>query len=141
MKMCFYTAMTLLLVSCTSTKLVTTITERALAKFDFSPPSRAQVGARNITIALLIPHFVDRNYSDAEYLAPPYNDMATSMAADFEELLTAKGFTIRGPFNSRDEMVYNEKINSNFALEITIDLNSSQINRHWKYDPGFGALV
>lgn len=132
----------LVLSSCSSQKTVTTAPEqRVVAKFDYSPPSRAQVGSTNLTIALLRPRFVDRNYADPEYLAPPYNDMASSMAADFEELLTAKGFTIKGPFNSRDEMVYTDKMNSNFALEIVIDLNSSQINRTWKFDPGFGAFI
>jgi hypothetical protein len=56
--------------------------------------------------------------------------MALSMGNDFEELLTAKGFTMRGPFGSRDEMVYNDKLNSNFILEVGIELNP-QYNRKY----------
>jgi len=101
--------------------------QRIPAKFDFSPPSRAQVGSTGITIAIVKPIYVGKN---PEYYVPPFNEMATSMGNDFEELLTAKGFTMRGPFGSRDEMVYNDKVNSSFVLEIGIDV-SPQYNRKY----------
>ena len=133
---------TILLFACTPMKQSTsTVVQRMPAKFDYSPPSRQQVGSANLTIALVKPRFVDKNGTEPQYLTPPFNDMASSMGNDFEELLTAKGFTIRGPFGSRDEMVYNDKLNSSFALEINIDLNSSQYNRKYKYNPGMGALI
>ncbi len=90
--------MTLLLAACGSTQDTTTApVQRVPAKFDFSPPSRAQAGATGITIAIVKPTYVGQN---PEYLAPPFNEMASSMGNDFEELLTAKGFTVRGPFGS-----------------------------------------
>jgi hypothetical protein len=58
--------------------------------------------------------------------------MAVNMGNDFEEMLTDKGFTVRDPFGSRDERVYNDKVHSNFVLEIGIDINP-QYNR--KYSP------
>lgn len=61
------------------------------------------------------------------------------MANDFQELLTAKGFTIRGPFGSHDEMVYNDKLNSNFDLEVSIDLNP-EYNRHYKAYTNWGQF-
>ncbi len=133
---------TVLLVGCSSTKKSTSsVTQRIPAKFDYSPPSREQVGSANLTIALIKPRFVDKNGTQPQYLTPPFNDMAISMGNDFEELLSAKGFTMRGPFGSRDEMVYNDKLNSSFALEINIDLNSSQYNRKYKYSPGMGVII
>lgn len=118
----------ILLHSCSSSKTNSAsapAVQRIPAKFDFSPPSRAQVGATTITIAIVKPTYVGKN---AEYYVAPFNEMAQSMGNDFEELLTAKGFTMRGPFNSRDEMVYNDKVNSSFVLEIGIELNP-QYNR------------
>lgn len=122
---------------CFAPKATTTATQRVPAKFDYSPPSREAAGSSNLVIALVKPRFVGEN---PEYYVSPFNEMASSMANDFEELLTAKGFAIRGPFGSRDEMVYNDKQNSSFALEVHIDLNP-QYNRHYKYDPGLGAIV
>lgn len=119
----------ILLISCFSSKQTTKATEplvqRIPAKFDFSPPSHAQVASTGISIALVRPIYVGKN---PEYFVPPFNEMAESMGNDFEELLTAKGFTVRGPFGSRDEMVYSDKVNSSFILEIGIELNP-QYNR------------
>lgn len=131
------------ILACTPAKQSTgsTETQRMPAKFDYSPQSRQQAGSANLTIALIKPRFVDKNGTEPQYLTPPFNDMAVSMGNDFEELLTAKGFTIRGPFGSRDEMVYNDKMNTSFALEINIDLNSSQYDRKYKYNPGMGIIV
>lgn len=79
---------------------------RVPARFDFSPPSKADVGATGITIALIKPSFINNNpYAYVD----PIGEMATSMANDFNELLTAKGFKIRGPFQSRDAMTYSDK--------------------------------
>jgi hypothetical protein len=38
-------------------------------------------------------------------------------------------------------MVYNDKLNSSFALEISIDLNSTQYDRRSRYKPGIGTLI
>lgn len=103
------------------------LVQRIPAKFDYTPPSRMQAGTTNITIAIVKPTYVGKN---PEYYVPPFNEMAQSMGNDFEELLTAKGFTMRGPFGSRDEMVYNDKLNSHFVLEIGIELNP-QYNRKY----------
>ncbi len=120
-----------LLAGCGTTKQTVTQppAQRVPAKFDYSPPSRALVASTGITIAIVKPTYVGKN---PEYFVPPFNEMAVSMGNDFEEMLTAKGFTVRGPFGSRDEMVFNDKVNSSFVLEIGIDINP-QYNR--KYLP------
>ena len=135
--------LTLFLASCGSSRNTTTFEpplQRIPAKFDFSPPARVAVGTTGITIAIVKPTYVGKN---AEYYVPPFNEMAASMGNDFEELLTAKGFTMRGPFGSRDEMVYNDKVNSSFVLEIGIELNP-QYNRKYNtttHSPSFAELL
>lgn len=94
--------------------------QRIPAKFHFDIPSQAKAGSTNITIAIVNPTYVGEN---AEYFVSPFKEMALNMGNDFQALLTAKGFTVRGPFRSRDEMVYNDKVNSSFILEISIELN------------------
>ena len=86
------------------------------------------------------PTYVGKN---PEYFVNPFNEMAEHMANDFDELLTAKGFTIRGPYGSRDEMVYEAKINSSFILEIGIEL-SPQYNRKYNtlaQSPSFTQMM
>lgn len=143
--MLLYAMAILILASCGSSKNTTTtapppLAQRIPAKFDYSPPSRVQVGSTGITIAMVKPTYVGKN---PEYFVNPFNEMAVRMASDFDELLTAKGFTIRGPFGSRDEMVYEAKINSSFILEIGIELNP-QYNRKYNTisrSPTFAELL
>lgn len=133
----------IILTACISPKQTTTATpliQRIPARFDFSPPSRAQAGSTNIAIAMVKPSYVGKN---PEYFVNPFNEMAVNMASDFDELLTAKGFTIRGPFGSRDEMTYNDKLNSSFILEIGIELNP-QYNRRYirtAHSPSFAEIM
>jgi hypothetical protein len=128
----------IVLLGCTSTKqAATTKQTRVPAKFDFAPPSRMQTGSAAMTIALIKPVYITQN---PEYYVQPFPEMSNSMANDFEELLTAKGFTIRGPFSSRDAMVYNDKQSCSFAFIVEIDLQPTY-NRKYKYDPGLGVIV
>lgn len=144
-KALLHLAVAIFLLSCSSSKKPTVSTpteppaQRIPAKFDFSPPSRSNVAATGITIAIVKPTYVGKN---AEYYVPPFNEMATSMGNDFEELLTAKGFTVRGPFGSRDEMVYNDKVNSGFILEIGIDINPQYNRKYNSYShTNWGAIL
>jgi hypothetical protein len=122
---------------CFPTKTATSVTPRVPAKFDFSPPSRSTPGATAMTIALIQPIYITPH---PEYYVSPFPEMSSSMGNDFEELLTAKGFKIRGPFRTRDEMVYNDKQSCDFAFEVQIDLNPTY-NRHSRYDAGFGTII
>lgn len=129
----------LLFTNCGSTKHATSNDPKIPATFDYSPPSRGQVGSANLTIALVRAKYVGNKKAD--FYASPFKEMAASMGDDFEELLTAKGFTVRGPFGSRDEMVYNDKLNTDFALDVDIDMDQSQYNMRNVYNQGFGIYV
>ncbi len=45
------------------------------------------------------------------------------MGVDFEELLIAKGYSIRGPFSSYDEVVFRDKQDSDLLMEVEINFN------------------
>lgn len=122
---------------CFSTKSATSSEPKVPAKFDFSPPSRTQAGATAMTIALVRPVYITEN---PEYYVAPFPEMSSSMGNDFEEMLTAKGFKIRGPFKSRDEMVYNDKKSCDFAFIAEIDLQPNY-NRKYKYYAGMGSII
>src|SRR5688500_13967741 len=127
-----YFALSLLVCSCFTPKAPVANTSRNPVKFDFSPPSRTAAGATAMTIALISPIYIAQN---PEYYVAPFNEMSTSMKNDFEEMLTAKGFKIRGPFRSRDEMVYNDKQSTDFAFIVEIDLNPTYSRKN-KYNIG-----
>jgi hypothetical protein len=120
LKFLVITVSLLLLSSCGSTgNVATSKAPKYNPNFDYTPPERANPRSANITVALINPVFADE---DPNKLVPPYSTFIENMADDFEEMLIAKGFSLRGPFKSRDEMVYGDKKNSDIALEIRISL-------------------
>ena len=89
-------------------------------KFDYTPANRQAANSAGITVALLSPKYAN---NDNSYTVAPYSTFLNNMGDDFEEMLIAKGVRIKGPFVSRDEMVYSDKKNSDMALKVSIDLN------------------
>jgi hypothetical protein len=109
-------------------------TERYNPKFSYSPPERDSVASTGLTIALLTPIFIDQEINKS---GSPWTDFSKSMANDVEELLTAKGFKVRGPFSSVDEMVFSDKQNSDFIVQITIDMT---VKNDRKFKTGMNLL-
>ena len=110
------------------------VIERFNPKFSYSPPQRDSVASTGLTIALLTPIFINDEINKS---GSPWSDFAKAMANDVEELLTSKGFKVRGPFNTIDEMVYGDKQYSNFVIEIKIDLD---IKNDRKFKTGLNLL-
>ncbi len=54
---------------------------------------------------------------------PIFHRFIKNMAADFSEIVTARGYTVRGPFQTFDEMTFVDKDNSNLILTANIDFN------------------
>lgn len=115
--------------SANAQKSKATVVSRYSPKYNFEPPQRESVASANVTIALLKPVFLLGDYNGNS--EDPYNKFASKMVNDIEALLTAKGYKVRGPFSSRDEMVFNDKQNSDFTLEIALDYNA-EVQRNWK---------
>lgn len=102
--------------------------------FSYSPKTRDSVASTGLTVALLNPIFISRDINNA---GSPWSEFAKAMANDVEELLTAKGFKVRGPFNSFDEMVVPDKLNSDFVVQVSIDMN---VNDTREFKTGMNLL-
>lgn len=90
------------------------------ANFSFTPPSQATPGSSGVTFLQITPQFIDAfAYPGAE----PFSNFATSMESDVQELLAARGFTARGPFETTEEVVYADKEQSDFYLRTNLDLS------------------
>lgn len=108
-------------------------------KFDYSTNNIAETGSSLVTIALLNPE-----YGNSDFEGNLFDTYRKSMGNDFEELLTSKGFKIRGPFSQIGEMLYNDKVNSDMIVKVIIDLNFSNLERIWKRNekaPSFAELM
>ena len=90
-----------------------------MPKFDYEPAERATPRSTNITFAVV--------GSEFETPIPLFERFSSNMAGDFVEILTARGFSIRGPFVTYDEMTFPDKENSNLLLfaEVAFDSDTS----------------
>lgn len=84
--------------------------------YSWTPPTTEPI-PNKFTFALIHPHYADNSWE----LYDPFRTFSQSLAGDTEELLTARGYSIRGPFKTRDEMVYADKEVCDLALIIEVD--------------------
>ncbi len=106
-------------------------------KFDYSPPTYDEKDTSRIALILLNPFYLGQKNADRrnernhtlEYLGLNcFDDFKTKMGIDFEEALTARGYTIKGPYQTEDEIVYSDKRNSDLLVSVEIDVNINDDN-------------
>lgn len=113
----------LLYTSCSSLFAPKTPVSVATMNFDYTPPVSSAKG-ENIKVALINPQYV-QTFTSANY--DPYRTFVKNMGKDFEEMLIARGYTIIGPYNSFDDLVYAEKNSTDLVLlaEVTLDITGN----------------
>ncbi len=100
-----------------------------LKNFDWTPPSTATTKSSDIAIILVRPIYEEK-FKDSK--APIYQRFSKNMGSDFEEMLIAKGYTIRGPYDTYDEIVFSDKSETDLMLEVEIDFSSTWANNAFK---------
>ena len=89
--------------------------------FQYTPQSEASSGSANVTFAVVgtqLAKLVEPgqmqlpNQKPVKLLA----DFASTMTKDFIEVLGARGFGVRGPYNTYDEMIFPDKQGSDLVL-------------------------
>jgi len=126
----------LLFWSSASTKHITTAL--VVPDFDFSPPSPVAPGSAGVKIALLDPIYAGNFIYSSK---SPFSHFRESMGKDFEEILTARGYILKGPYEAYDLMTYSDKNECELGLEVEINLNILQTSGGWKgYPPTTGAF-
>ena len=89
---------------------------RAIVNFDYTPPSEAIPGSADATFAIVGTRF--------DTPVPLFRTFASNMTKDFGEILTARGFGVRGPFMAYDDMTYSDKEGSDLTLTAEVEFNS-----------------
>jgi hypothetical protein len=96
-------------------------------QFDFAPPSNAAPGSAGVAVALVNATYIGSGAvtsgGESWSAVPPFSDFSHHMSLDFQEVLSARGFTVRGPFASYDELTFPDKSNSDLILTPTLDVS------------------
>lgn len=125
-----FSLLSMLLLSCSGAKVATTLL--VVPDFDFSPPSPVAPGSAGIKIGLINPNYLGNfAYSSRS----PFTQFRKNMGNDFQEILTARGYILKGPYEVYDLMTYSDKSECLLGLEIEIDLNIVQTSGGWTHVP------
>ena len=86
--------------------------------FDHAPKGTAAPGSAGISIAMVRPYYAeDMKSAETNDLFSRYRD---GLAGDIEELLISKGFTLKGPYDTKADLTYSDKKTAELALDIKI---------------------
>ena len=115
LRFCTITVVCIVVSGCAST-----VTEpeppRAVITFDYTPPAEAIPGSAKSTFAIVGSQF--------DTPVPLFRTFASNMTKDFGEILTARGFGVRGPFMEYNNLTYSDKEGSDLILTADVKFTS-----------------
>ncbi len=123
--------------------------QRIEPNFDYNP-SETTAGKTDITFAAVGSQFEmpfavvgdASQYGGVPFgtaSVPLFERFASNMADDFGEIITARGYTLRGPFRTFDEMTFIDKDNSNLILTAKVDFNTDLSGTRVVWYDGWGS--
>ena len=121
--------------------------------FDYVPTTEAAPGSADVTFAIVGAEFIaPAPHQQALFQqfqqqgirlpsAPPpllFQQLINNMTKDFEEVLTAKGYTIEGSYGTFDEMNYPNKEGSDLILTAKVKFG---VDTTVRYEPQVGGRI
>jgi len=99
-----------------------------VAQYDYEPSVKEKAKSAQVVFLLVDPAYQDKfKYSSYKL----FTDFSKAMSSDFNEALTQKGYTVRGPFEYYDQVVYSDKKESDLMLSVDIDFDLNDQNVKW----------
>ena len=113
--------------SCFTQKQATIVTKETFT-FDYSPKMTATPGSAGMVLAFMKPYYaLDFTASSGEL----FQNFQSSLGNDIEEQIIAKGFSMKGPFQSYDELVFDDKKSTDMVIQIEISPKYTAAEGYW----------
>lgn len=113
------------------TGCLSTGTSRYTPQFDYSPPRDAKPAAANVTFAVVGANFPEPT--------PIFQLFGQNISQDFFEILTARGYTVRGPFRTYDDITFPDKKGSDLILIPELQISGDASGLEW--DQSFAVAL
>jgi hypothetical protein len=113
------------------------VPQNAGLNFDYSPKSSNPPNSADFLLAMVKPRYAV-DFAAGTGSTPVFSNFKKSLGGDIEELIIARGFRLKGPYDSRDEMLFSDKENSHMILELSIDPQLKPLGQ-WK-SHGYAAI-
>lgn len=116
-----------LLLSCSTTHQ--TVQSKQTFSFDYAPKEAVKAGSVDMLLGLVHPQYVAGFQSSSNEL---FRQFKTAIGNDIEELIVAKGFNLKGPYESYDDMVFDDKKSTDVVIQIEMDPQFTAAEGTWK---------
>lgn len=103
--------------------------------FDYSPKHTEKPGSGGMVLAFVHPYYASGFSPGSNEL---FKNFRTAIGSDIEELIIGRGFTMKGPYQSLDEMVFEDKKRTDIAIQIEIVPGFTAVEGQWQTH---GALL
>jgi hypothetical protein len=115
-------------IGCFTTKQAPPISYQTFT-FDYSTKESAQPGSANMVLALFNPNYANQfTYGGTEL----FKRFQNALGSDIQELIIARGFSMKGPYTSFDEMIYDDKKRTDVAIQIDIIPEFTAVEGGWQ---------
>ena len=85
--------------------------------FDYAVKEAEKPGSATMVLALVSPYYAAEFTSGSGELFKSFQE---ALRSDIEELVVAKGFSLKGPYVSHDEMIFEDKKRTDVLIQIEI---------------------
>lgn len=117
-----------LLLSCAASKPSLTPSKQTF-NFDYKSSTLSKSGSANLLVGLIRPKYGEGFANGGSEL---FASLRQYMGNDIEELLVDRGYRIKGPFDSFDDMIFEDRKDAEIALEVEIVPEFTAIQGSWK---------
>jgi hypothetical protein len=118
-----------ILMGCFSSKQASTTVSQQTFTFDYAPKESFKPGSAGMVLAFLKPNYTTQfTYGGTEL----FKRFQEALGSDIEELIIAKGFTMKGPFSDFDEMIFDDKKSTDVAIKIEILPQFTAVEGGWQ---------
>lgn len=97
--------------------------------FDYTPKDAGKAGSSKMILALVRPYYAAEFTSGSGEL---FKAFQTALGSDIEELIIGKGFSLKGPYQGFDEMVFEDKKRTEMLIDIEIAPRFTAHEGSWK---------
>ncbi len=120
--------LTFFISGCFTAKQPSTTTKNTFT-FEYSQKESTTLGSAKMLIAFVKPYYAEEFSSKSSEL---FTAFKKAIGNDIEELIISKGFSLKGPYESFDEMIFDDKKNTQILINIEISPRFTAHEGSWK---------
>lgn len=106
-----------------------TVVTKQTYTFDYVPKETVKQGSTSFVVGLVKPYYATAFLSGNTEL---FRNFKKAIGDDVEELTIAKGFTIKGPYDALDEMIFEDKKRTDMLIQVEMTPTFTAVEGQWR---------